>query len=532
MPAPAPEDDGRPEHADEKDRVQQARLGRQEFPQVAERRFPGLPHMRIAGHVREGNPVVLHIPNHHRHGEEQVQRQRPVRPGAAQLLAGRGPQDEENRPAKPLEQRRVFAEEPQAHPKPYPEPITSLRVFLDRPPTRQHGQRPEQHRQGIDRHEHRADRHERGGGSNQQQEEPGAGVDLSGEEPEQDAAENGGDDGGEKAHAQRSIAPNRGAQKLRISNQRRFAVIGQGQVLGPQPLIRFVLAQLDGAAGNIRQARQQQHPKPDAADPQPVLVQRDLRRTKAGLRQPFGGRKRRGLLFFTLGRLRAHCRNQQRRHPGPPKRKPFPACPAPERVERPHDGGGIAGAQDGSGRRIARIVDPVIEPGKTDQDRQRQHEPKAAPIINEGHHCRGEPIGRVGGGHAPQARIGVLGRALCRWPGGFHARRFPVAVRPVGTMDPGRTRKGRGRLTACLMLRQMNPSPMARTAIAITRQTVPRTRPFQRSSPATRASNGRKQRLPLRKGMTTSKTGFANRRLTKRNSSMSSVWSQCIRQTV
>ena len=47
------------------------------------------------------------------------------------------------------------------------------------------------------------------------------------------------------------VAAEGGAQSNRVGNQRRFAVIAECRFIGPQPVVRLILGQFDGAAGEV-----------------------------------------------------------------------------------------------------------------------------------------------------------------------------------------------------------------------------------------------------------------------------------------
>src|SRR5208283_6127341 len=82
------------------------------------------------------------------------------------------------------------------------------------------------------------------------------------------------------------------------------------------------------------------------------------------------------------------------------------------------------------------------------------------------------------------------------------------------------------------MLLQMKVSPSGRIKSSSRTQSRMRALPFQSRPAPSRNRKGKKKALPLKIGMSQSKTGLANDRLTKRNRLVSSACSQCIGDNV
>ena len=89
---------------------------------------------------------------------------------------------------------------------------------------------------------------------------------------EQQQAHDRGDDGRKKTHAEHGVAPQRSSQKLGDGNQQRLAVIGKREVLGPDPLVGFIAAEPDLAAGVVGKVGQQfeEDERVTEAQPEPV----------------------------------------------------------------------------------------------------------------------------------------------------------------------------------------------------------------------------------------------------------------------
>ena len=62
------------------------------------------------------------------------------------------------------------------------------------------------------------------------------------------------------------------AQELREGDQRRFAVIGKGQMFGPEPLIGFVFGQLDFSRRQTGQAEQKEKCRQQITQTEPLRV--------------------------------------------------------------------------------------------------------------------------------------------------------------------------------------------------------------------------------------------------------------------
>src|ERR1039457_6677803 len=389
MAAATPEGDGCPNRRHEEDRVQQAELAAEEVAYVPQGWLPGLSDPRSVGDMEVGNPTMLAIPNQHRQGANHIDQQGQVGSRATQVFARRRPEREEHRPAEQLEQLSVFAQETKSHPQADPQPFPGPRAILHRPPTRQHGRRPEQDGQGIDGHEHPANGHQRSGGDDEQQEEPGAGVDLAGKESKGDQTDDCGDDRGKEPHTEGGVAPQVRPEELHVSDEGGLAVIREREVFRPEPLVGFVLAELNGSAGDVGEPGQQANGDPEIAEAKPMLIHRGVWRARcfgpllarswaltgrsAGSLSSFGGegqgeevvllsaharstsgrtrwkgggpplpdlllQRRRGSItcsWLILIRFAAHSWIEQGRHLLPPERKPLCPGPSPERVQGP-----------------------------------------------------------------------------------------------------------------------------------------------------------------------------------------------------
>ena len=155
-------------------------------------------------------------------------------------------------------------------------------------------------------------------------------------------------------------------------------------MFGPVPLVGFVLGQFDAARREIREAYGQQREGEQIAEAQPVRVA-----------QGFG-----------VGRVRWGCGrsdgfgDQQRREAPPPEGKPFLPEPAPQLVAAPHERRRVARAQHRARHHIAGIMNAVVNAREGDGGAERQHAERAPPVVDEGHHRPGEPVGRVRRGHA------------------------------------------------------------------------------------------------------------------------------------
>src|SRR5262249_13313773 len=106
----------------------------------------------------------------------------------------------------------------------------------------------------------------------------------------------------------------------------------------------------------------------------------------------------------------------------------------------------------------------------------------------------------------------------------------PESVRPMpgGKWTSGNTKKGRWRPRACF--NTLHRESLNETATAMTsRQISPRGPPFQTSTRTDNIIRGINAGFPLAQGINTSRKELLNVKLTKRNRSMSIVWSQCMR---
>src|SRR5439155_12181958 len=109
------------------------------------------------------------------------------------------------------------------------------------------------------------------------------------------------------------------------------------------------------------------------------------------------------------------------------KGEPGPADPAPACVEPPDARHRITAAQNGAGQDIARVMDSIVNAGEADEAGHGQHEPDAAPVIDERNHGGSEPIGGMGRGHAARMRLAEETMRIVQDPKG--------ALPPDGLLD-------------------------------------------------------------------------------------------------
>ena len=187
-------------------------------------------------------------------GANRENQQREPRAGFSQMNPRRRVEREENAEADDLIERGVFAKEAESHRQADDEPVARFAVRLRRAPAGDHRPRPAEDQRRINRHQNCADAEQRRGGGDEQQPERRARADFAREKTQQHQARDRGEERREKPDAEFRVAKNRGAGELNERDGRRLAVIRQRGMLGPDPLIRLVLAQFDGAAGEINPA--------------------------------------------------------------------------------------------------------------------------------------------------------------------------------------------------------------------------------------------------------------------------------------
>src|SRR5438093_12753166 len=104
--------------------------------------------------------------------------------------------------------------------------------------------------------------------------------------------------------------------------------------------------------------------------------------------------------------------------------------------------------------------------------------------------------------------------------------------RPTRVMASGISLNGRSLPTACLMAFRTRGSPRQITTTTMTRQMRPRTPSLQSRRAARTIKRGTKNELPLKNGISRSKTGLLNVRLMNRNRATSTDWNRCIAASV
>ena len=294
------------------------------------------------------------IPDQDGERANKIHEQGQPRARPAQLFARGRPEHEHRQPAQQLEQRGVLAQETESHPQPDPQPIGRGGLVLDGPPAGHHGQRPEHDGQRVHGHEHREPTASSGTvGKMTESQKAARTFATQRHETQQQQADDGGDDRGKEADAEDVVAPERGAEKLGDGNQQRLAVIRKRQVLGPDPLIRFIAAQPDFPAGVVSQVREQFEHDERVTKPHPMLLPQ---RVVCGL----------GCRLSRHGRSSRNPGIQNRRQAFPPNWKPAAAGPLPACFERPSGGGGAAQTNNGPRQNVAGIMDAVVDSGEAD----------------------------------------------------------------------------------------------------------------------------------------------------------------------
>jgi len=207
-----------------------------------------------------------------------------------------------------------------------------------------------------------------------------------------------------------------------------------------------------------------------------------------------------------------------------PEGKPPFTSPSPCGLKCNQSRRRVTRTQNRADEHVTGIMNAVIDARKGDGQRHRQHEPKTAPVINEKNHRGGKPIARVRrrhagaaafvGGHLPAVVTGL--RSDVAFADGAEQPR-------LGQRDE-RARPGDGvfdgvgdQAVTQRQNQEQQQQAKAQADIAFPSKPAP-----------SRNRAGKNRALLLKNGISQSKTGLANDRLTKRNKLVSSACSQCI----